>query len=338
MKGGDEIMRYSYGRIYRATTGAVCSLALAVTLGATTALAEYPEKPITMLVGWAPGGSADISARVLAEMAEKELGQKIVVQNVPGGASSVATLQAKNAEADGYTILNNWVAGHVAVRLFNPEVGYDIDSFEPITGSVRLPFTITVASSNPANNLTEFAEWAEGLGRPVNVSICGAVSVPRMVGEEVLARIGVKNINPVAYEGCMPDAMKDMISGSLDAAVGVLPATKVFKDKVKHLAVITDARDPLSPDVPTAKEQGFDIGWGLSSQGWAGVAVKKGVPEERVARLQEVFGNVAKSDAFRDKLAELNFNAMYLPPDKFSELWNASAVALAPAVERLSKK
>ncbi len=305
---------------------------------AAPALAEYPERPITMIVGWSPGGSADISARILAEMAEEELGQKVIVQNVPGGASSVGTLQAANAEPDGYTIINNWVAGHIAVRLFNPDVGYDIDSFEPITGSVRLPFTITVKADNPADDLASFATWAEEQGRPINISICGAVSVPRMVGEEVLAKAGVTDINPVAYPGCMPDAMKDLIAGSLDAAVGVLAATKVFAGQVKHLAVMTDERDPLSPDVPTSTEQGFDIGWGLSSQGWAGVAVVKGTPADRVAKLRQAFGNAAESDAFRDKLAELNFNAMYLSPEDFAALWQTSAEALAPAVERLSQQ
>lgn len=231
-------------------------------LSVGAALAEFPEKPLTMIVGWAPGGSADISARILAELAEKELGQRIVVQNVPGGASSVGTLQVANADPDGYTLLNNWVAGHIAVRLFNPDVGYDIDTFAPIVGSVRLPFTITVAADNPANTLEEFGRWSEDIGRPLNVSICGAVSVPRMVGEEVLAKVGVTEINPVAYPGCMPDAMKDLIAGSLDAAVGVLPATTVFDGRVKHLAVIANNRDPLSPDVPTAAEQGYDIGWG----------------------------------------------------------------------------
>lgn len=317
---------------------AVGAAAAITMLSSGIASAEYPEKPITMIVGWSPGGAADISARVLAKMAEEELGQKVVVQNVPGGASSVGTLQVANAKADGYTVLNNWVAGHIAVRLFNPQVGYEIDSFEPITGSVRLPFTITVAAEHPANNLKEFSDWAKEQGRPINVSICGAVSVPRMVGEEVLAKLGIDEINPVAYPGCMPDGMKDLIAGSLDAAVGVIAATKVFKGKVKHLAMIADEREPLAPDVPTTKEQGYDTGWGVSGQGWAGIAVKKGTPADRVAKLQKAFGNAAKSEAFKKKLASMNFNAMYLPPEDFRKLWHDSARALAPAVERLKQK
>jgi len=271
-------------------------------------------------------------------LAEKELGQRIVVQNVPGGASSVGTLQVANADPDGYTLLNNWVAGHIAVRLFNPDVGYDIDTFAPIVGSVRLPFTITVAADNPANTLEEFGRWSEDIGRPLNVSICGAVSVPRMVGEEVLAKVGVTEINPVAYPGCMPDAMKDLIAGSLDAAVGVLPATTVFDGRVKHLAVIANNRDPLSPDVPTAAEQGYDIGWGLSGQGWAGVVVHKDTPADRIDVLRAAFDKAASSEEFSQRLKELNFNAMYLTPDDFRQLWLDSADALAPAVKRLANK
>jgi tripartite-type tricarboxylate transporter receptor subunit TctC len=300
-----------------------------------SAMAEFPERKITLVVPWPAGTTADIAARVLGKMASADLGQKIIVQNIPGGSGTVGTLHVKNAPADGYTLLNNWVAPHVVVPLFNPKVGYAIDDFEPIVGTLRLPFTITVAASHPANSLTEFAVWAKAQKRQINISTCSALSVPRMVVEETLRKAKITNYNPVAYEGCMPDAMKDLLAGTLDAATGVIAATKVFGTKVKHLAVMSDNREALAPDVLSAKEQGIDIGWGISGQGWAGLVVAKGTPQDRIGKLVAAFDKWAKSEEYRNRLAKLKLSSNYMPPESFKALWYKSMVKLTPSVNRL---
>ena len=154
----------------------VCSFLVAFAIGPVQA--EFPDKPVTIVVPWQAGSSPDVAMRTLAALASDDLGQPIVVQNIVGGSGSVGTLAVKNAEADGYTLLHNWVAPHVVARLFNPDIGYNDDDFAPLFGLIALPFTLAVRSDHPATDVLSFVEWANAQDRPVNVGICAALSVP----------------------------------------------------------------------------------------------------------------------------------------------------------------
>ena len=267
---------------------AACAFLAAVGFG--PAQAEFPEKPVTIVVPWQAGSSPDVAMRTLASLASDDLGQPIVVQNIVGGSGSVGTLAVKNAAADGYTLLNNWVAPHVVARLFNPEIGYNDGDFAPLFGLIALPFTLAVRADHPATDVASFVEWANAQDRPVNVGICAALSVPRMVMEEFLRTSGVENYKPVPFNGCMPDNVKALLDGSLDATTGVLIAEKIFGDAIKTLAVLTDDRVSFADHIPTAKEQGVDIGWGKTSQGWAGIVAPAGTPDAALEKLRAVLG------------------------------------------------
>ena len=302
------------------------------------AVAAFPDKPITIVVPWKAGSSPDVSMRVVGEIASRDLGQPVVVQNIVGGSGSKGTLAVKNAPADGYTILNTWVAPQVVAPLFNPGVGYGNDDFEPILGLMSLPFTLAVKADHPAGNIAEFVAWANAQGRPINVGVCAALSVPRMVMEELLRKIEVKAYNPVPYNGCMPDNVKGLLDGSLDATTGVLIAEKIFKGQVKALAVISDERIAIKPDIPTAKEQGYDIGWGETAKGWAGLAAPRGLPAETREKLVSAFVKAWQSEEFRQKMAANFLVISDMDAVAFRELWDRSKVVLKPAVERLLKE
>lgn len=305
-------------------------------LGVATA-AEFPDKPITIVVEWQAGSGPDVAMRILGEIASRDLGQPVVVQNIVGGSGTKGLLAVANAAADGYTILNNWVAPHVVARLFNPGVGYDNDSFEPILGLMTLPFTLAVKADHPANNVAEFVKWANAQGRPINVGVCAALSVPRMVMEEFLREMKITDYNPVPYNGCMPDNVKGLLDGSLDATTGVLIAEKVFKGAIKTLAVFSDERISLKPDIPTAKEQGYDIGWGETAKGWSGLVAPKGLPADVLATLIDTFGKAWRSDEFRQKMAANFMIIEDMDAATFRKLWDESEATLKPAVERLLK-
>ncbi len=135
---------------------------------AAPALAQYPEKPLTILEPWAPGSAGDVPMRILAELASEDFGQPIVVQNLEGGTGTRAQLAVKNAEPDGYTIMNSWVAPQVMAPIFNPDVGYTRHDFEPIILVNINPFVLVVPGDHPANTTTtEFVEWAKAQpGKP----------------------------------------------------------------------------------------------------------------------------------------------------------------------------
>jgi|TARA_B110000211_G_scaffold234952_1_gene307745 tripartite-type tricarboxylate transporter receptor subunit TctC len=315
----------------------VCAI-LAATPLALAAETDFPTKPITILEPWKAGSTPDVAMRAVAEIASRSLGQPVVVQNVVGGSGTRATLSLVNADPDGYTLLNNWVAPQVVSRLFNPEVGYSNDDFVPVSGIMSLPFTLLVNESHSANNIAEFVAWANEQGRPINVGVCAALSVPRMVMEELLTKSGVDQYTAVPYNGCMPENITGLLDGSLDATTGVLAAEKVFAGKVKSLAVITDERISLRPDLPTAAEQGVDIGWGDASAGWAGIVAPKGLPADVAAKLGEAFQTAWQSDEFRDLMAENLIVVKYMSNEDFQALWASSEEALRPAVERLLDK
>ena len=315
---------------------AACAFLAAVGFG--PAQAEFPEKPVTIVVPWQAGSSPDVAMRTLASLASDDLGQPIVVQNIVGGSGSVGTLAVKNAAADGYTLLNNWVAPHVVARLFNPEIGYNDGDFAPLFGLIALPFTLAVRADHPATDVASFVEWANAQDRPVNVGICAALSVPRMVMEEFLRTSGVENYKPVPFNGCMPDNVKALLDGSLDATTGVLIAEKIFGDAIKTLAVLTDNRVSFADHIPTAKEQGVDIGWGKTSQGWAGIVAPAGTPEAALEKLRSVLGKHVQTAAFLDKMTAQFIPIEYSGPDEFRALWTRSAELLEPAVQRLLKE
>ncbi len=315
---------------------AACAFLAAVGFG--PAQAEFPEKPVTIVVPWQAGSSPDVAMRTLASLASDDLGQPIVVQNIVGGSGSVGTLAVKNAAADGYTLLNNWVAPHVVARLFNPEIGYNDGDFAPLFGLIALPFTLAVRADHPATDVASFVEWANAQDRPVNVGICAALSVPRMVMEEFLRTSGVENYKPVPFNGCMPDNVKALLDGSLDATTGVLIAEKIFGDAIKTLAVLTDDRVSFADHIPTAKEQGVDIGWGKTAQGWAGIVAPAGTSDAALEKLRAVLGKHVQTAAFLNKMTAQFIPIEYSGPDEFRALWTRSAELLEPAVQRLLKE
>ena len=312
--------------------------ALLILQGAATALADFPDKPVTIVVPWQAGSSPDVAMRTLAALASDDLGQPIVVQNIVGGSGSVGTLAVRNAAPDGYTLLNNWVAPHVVARLFNPDIGYGDADFAPLFGLIALPFTLAVRADHPATDVASFVAWANAQGRPVNVGICAALSVPRMVMEEFLRKAGVNDYKPVPFNGCMPDNVKALLDGSLDATTGVLIAEKIFAGAVKSLAVLTDERIPFASHIPTAREQGVDIGWGVTSQGWAGLVAPAATPEAHLAKLREVLGKHARSEDFIERMRAQFVPIVYSGPEEFRALWSSSAELLEPAVQRLLKE
>ena len=305
--------------------------------GGTVLAGEFPDKPVTIVIPWPAGTIPDIAFRILGELAKGDLGQPVVVTNVVGGSGTKGTISVKNAAPDGYTLLNNWVAPHVVAPLFNPDVGYSDKDFEPLMGVLINPFTVTVAMNHPANNLQEFVAWAkaEQKKRTLNVGICAALSVPRMVMEEFLIVAGITNYNGVPYPGCMPDNVKGLLDGSLDFTTGVIIAEKTFSGLVKNLAIFSDTRFANASHIPTAKEQGYDIGWGKTAYGWAGLVAPAGTPQDRLDKLIGVLSKWVKSSEFKRRMDKAGIQVDYIPTKEFVELWHSSRKILKPAVDRI---
>jgi len=321
--------------------GRALALALAVSFsgGATTvatAADDYPSKPITIVVPTSPGEPADALSRILAELIRKDLGQPVVVTNIVGGGGAKGQLAIKAADADGYMIINNWVSTQVVTPLFNKDVGYGIDDFEPIAGMLQLPFILVTSASNPATDLESFLVWAKEQDRPIRFGGCDALSLPRMIAEKFVEVAGIE-AQGIPFAGCMPDNVKAVLDGSVDFSITVPNATKVFGSQITVLAALAENRLPVLPDAPTAKEQGVDLGLGDASQGWGGFAIKAGTPDDRRDKLVAVFEKWLKSDEFTEKAVALNLTPHYSTPAEFRVTWELGREGLAPLVEKLLK-
>ncbi len=300
--------------------------------------AEYPEKPLTIVEPWGPGSAGDVGARLIAELAQKDFGQPIVVQNLVGGGGTKTSLFTKKAKPDGYTIMNAWVANQVMRPIFNPEIGFSRHDFEPIILYQVNPFTLVVKADHPAKDLAGFVKWAKAQNRDLNVGICAAMGLPRLVMQRFLEVAGIDNYNPVPYQGCETENIKGLFDGSLDFSTGALSVEKIYGKAVRTLGIFLDERSPIGPHIPTAKEQGYDMKWGAVAAGWSGLSAPLGTPRDRLSKLQEVFGKAAQSDAFLKKCTNAGIVVNYMPPDEYKQLWDDSHKRLKPPIEALLKK
>ncbi|OJI92153.1 tripartite-type tricarboxylate transporter receptor subunit TctC [Planktotalea frisia] len=315
------------------------ALMLAATLSvgavASVAHAEYPDKPITLLFPWAPGDPFEAVMRTLGERMGKELGQPVVVTSTVGAGGKKATAAAAKADADGYTLLNNWVAPQIAGKLFDPDLPYDNSSFAPIAGVLAIPFTVTVAETHPSNTMPEFIEWAKAEGKTLNFGVCAPQSVPRLVGEQFM-RSAELEFNPIPFNGgCMGDNITGLLNGSLDVSVSVVPATRIMEGQVKHLLLLADESHPIAPDLATAADVDINIGWGAAALGWGGLVAPSGTPDDVLAKLRQVSADILQDEAFLKELGPLGKLIAYSSPSDFEALWSETEQLLKPRVEEL---
>lgn len=316
-----------------------CAVGASIAMfSAAPAFAEWPEKPITIIYPWPAADPTSVALRTIGELVSKELGQPVVINNVTGAGGTKALATAISAEPDGYTLVSNWVAAQVSAKLFNPDLPYSNDDFIPIAGVFAIPFTLTVAADHPANDIAEFVDWAKSEDRTLNFGVCAPQSVPRLIGEQFMT-VAEISYNPIPFSGgCGGDNVTGLLNGTLDASVAVVPLINAFKGQIKHLGLITDERHPIDPDLPSAAEQGYPVGWGNNAFGWGGLAALSGTPDDVVKKLQAAFGAVLTGDALVASL-EGNVSAMikYVSPEDSQRLWDDSAVLLAPHVENVLK-
>ena len=263
--------------------GALCAL-VSLTASAVVARAEdYPSRPITMMVGFPPGGPTDTLARILADAMKKTLGQTVVIEDVTGAGGTIATGRVVHASADGYTIgIGNWTS-HVGSPAMYP-LDYDVlKDLQPISLLTSSPLWVLSKNELPPKTPAELFAWLKAQSRPVTFGTVGTGSPAQLVGIQLAKALGV-HFQFVPYRGAAP-AMQDLTAGQIEMACleasGTYPG--VAAGRFKAFAVTTDKRWPKSPDTPTLIEAGVP---GVSLAFWHGLWATKGIPaaDRRQAR------------------------------------------------------
>ena len=277
----------------------LCAIAMAGTLFAGAAQAAWPERAVTLIAPFAPGGSTDMLARVVAQALSEELKQPVVVSNKGGAGGTLGAGIAAKSAADGYTVLLSNVTLSSADAAYS-NLPYDIvDDFDHVVYLGAIPCVLVSSKHMPVENVKEFLEYLKANPEKLDYGSSGIGAASHLCGQSFLSTGGFK-ASHVPYRGAGP-MMVDVISGNLDFAVDTAgsAASQIKGGKVRGLAVTSNERIELLPDLPTVKESGVPFEMSI----WYGLVMPKGSPEAARQRLFEatnkVLGNEKLREAYR---------------------------------------
>jgi tripartite-type tricarboxylate transporter receptor subunit TctC len=275
---------------------------------------DYPAKPIRIIVGFAPGGGTDITARIVAKGLAEAVGQQVIVENRPGAGGVLATDLAAQAAPDGYTIHLGTV-GSFAVSPHMQAVRYDVArDLAPITMGVMFPNVLVVHPSVPVHSLADYLRIAKTPEGRMSYGSAGVGSAGHLAGE-LLKELAKIDIQHVAYRGGAP-AMADLLGGHLPSIFASMPSALQHIKQGQIRAIATTARNRARdlPDVPTIAEGGFP---GYDATNWYAFVAPGRTPRPIVERLNAELGRVLRSPAI---LAELDKHGLEAAPGSPEEL------------------
>ena len=276
----------------------------------------YPSRPVRIIVGFPPGGAADITARVMGQWLSERLGQPFVIENRPGAGTNIGTETVAKSSADGYTLLLVSVANTVNATLYK-RLNFDfIGDIAPVAGLIRGPLVMELHPSVPANTVLEFIAYAKANPGRINVASAGNGTPGHMASELFQLMTGLDLVD-VPYRGGAP-ALTDLLAGEVQVIFDNLPTSLEYirTGKVRPLGVTTATRSDVLPDLPTVSE--FVPGYEVSS--WFGVGVPRNTPTEIVDKLNMEINAGLADPKMKLRIAEMSSVPLPLTPAEFGNL------------------
>ncbi|XJC75416.1 Bug family tripartite tricarboxylate transporter substrate binding protein [Delftia tsuruhatensis] len=261
--------------------------------------AAWPERPITIVVPAAAGGTTDIAARVLAEKMGKDLGTSVVVENKGGGGGSIGTAQVARARPDGYTLLMGNI-GPVAINFsLYKQLSYKESDLRGITNVISVPNILVVHADSPVRSVRELVELART--RRLNVSTSGVGQSPHMSSEMFRQKAGIE-VTLVPFPGAAP-AVTALLGQQVDYMIDNLPSSMphIRSGKFRALAITSATRSAQLPEVPTMTEAGVP----MQVTAWFGLLAPAGTPDAVVERIQQSARRAMQTAEVRQRFADL---------------------------------
>jgi tripartite-type tricarboxylate transporter receptor subunit TctC len=290
---------------------------LAAAVTTVSAIAAYPEKPVTLVVPFPPGGSTDYIARVIGQKLQEKLGGSFVVDNKAGATGTIGAAQVKRAPADGYTLFVSSLGPFVIAPHLIKGVQYDaLKDFDPITVAVQAPNVLVVPAASPIKSVADMlAELKKNPGK-VSFASSGNGSSDHLSAELFWQQTGTQGLH-VPYKGGGP-AINDLLGNQVNAAFVNINSIigQIKAGKVHALAVASEKRNPLLPDVPTLAEQGVK---GAEVQSWQAVAAPKGIPADVKAKLHDAIVAGLNAPDVKEKLLAMGFEIVGNTPEQFAK-------------------
>jgi len=281
-------------------------IAAAVTVGlmvGPAAAQAYPERNITVIVPFAAGGAADVSARIMADAMSRVLGQTLVVENVAGAGGATGTLRGKSAKPDGYTIGLGHMGTNAAAVATNPRLPYDPRTDFDYLGLINLsPNLLIVRKDFPASTLQEFTAYAKAKGKDLKMAHNGIGAISHLVCLLYFQLIGVEPTY-VVYRG-FGQTINDILSGAIDGTRDLVAsvAGHARGGSVKVFGVASDTRSTALPDVPTSTEGGLPA---FKVESWLGLYAPKDVPASILAKLREAVLKAQEDPMVEKRFADI---------------------------------
>jgi tripartite-type tricarboxylate transporter receptor subunit TctC len=288
----------------------------ATLMTAGAAHAAWPERPVTVVVPFAPGGIADVVARITAEWLGNAFKQPFIIENQGGAGGIIAAERVAKARPDGYTLMATPIF-QITMAPFTRDVTFDpVRDFKPIAATAQSPFVITVGGSFPANTLSEFIDYVKGKPGQLSFGSAGTGSLSHVAAAVFLKSAGLNMIH-VPYRGLAP-ALTDLLAGNISMLAPSPVEIKPYLDsgKVKPLGVTSTERSAQLPNVPTIAET-------LKSPPvvtYNGLLAPGRTPEDVVTTVAREIGKAAKDKAFLERLEKVGVEPMLSTPQEFAKV------------------
>ena len=293
---------------------------------------QFPQRaPIEITVLFPAGTSADVTARMLADGMSKHLGQRVLVVNRPGAGGAIGYKYVASQKADGYSLV--WNSNSISTTYHSGQLGFDYKTFDAVARVLSESVVLAVRADSKMRTLTELVADARRMPKSISVGHSGIGSHTHISLVSLFSAAGVE-VNEVPFGAAQ--VVPSLLGGHVDAVVqfpGAL-AGPIKQGQVSLLAALTQVRDPAWPDVPTAREQGFDV----ALDAWRGIAVPRGTPADVIARLENSVRKTVDSGEFRAAAAKLAVRPAFMPAAEFSELIAKEDAFLSRLMQQIGLK
>jgi len=293
--------------------------------------AEFPTKEVQIIIPWSAGGATDLIFRALGATTGKYLGQAVVVVNKPGGAGAVGYTEAMKAQPDGYTLTSGITP--LTILPHNVKTAFTYKDFEPVINVVKDPGMFLVRSDAPWKSLNEFLDYAKKNPDMITVGNSGAGGGVHLIALAFEKAAGVK-FNHIPFAGGGP-SVTALLGGHVNADSVSPPEgiEHVKAGKLKIIALFSETRFEMFPDVPTVKEQGVDFAMGQ----WRGLIAPKGTPPDVIKKLHDAFKKGMDDPVFQKNAKDMAINLHHLDPEAFGKLMAHDHESFGKLIKEMKK-
>ena len=318
-----------------AFAGALALTALVPYSASAQDAASWPNRPVTMVIPYPPGGTSDVVGRNLAQRLREELGQTFIAENKAGAATAIGATAVARAPKDGYTVLLSAGTTFTVIPHLNDKLQYKLEDFEPVAAVCTVPFAFVVKKDFPAKDLREYIAYGKANPGKINNATNGQGSMVHLLGEMIATGLDLK-MTQVHYKGAAPATM-DMIAGIVDSNVEALTSAvpNVNAGQYRALAVLSNERQPLMPNVPTFKELGYPS---IVGETWYAVFTPVGTPKPIVDKLNAALRKITTSPGFAESMRKIGNEPKSSAPGELRDITMQQSKYWGDLIKRLNIK